>query len=51
MTLTITQIGIIAGIIVFTASFLLIVGISIGYHLSRKTQGFRNILEDQDETE
>lgn len=51
MILTITQIGIIAGIIVFTVSLLLIVGILIGYHLSRRTQGFRNVLEDQDETE
>lgn len=26
-------------------------GIAIGYHLSRKTQGYRDVLEDQEMTE
>jgi uncharacterized protein YneF (UPF0154 family) len=51
MTITLTQILIGSGIVAIFSVILLTGGIFIGYYLSRKTLGYRNVVEDQDITE
>jgi hypothetical protein len=51
MTITLTQIIILFLTTVGLSVLLLLIGVFLGYSLSRKTQGYRDVVEDQDITE